>query len=550
MTNEELFYALSQVKPEYLEHRERMPVSPKRTPVRRMVLIAAVVAALTCTVFAAPYIRDFLKGMYQRTYLSSGAVTDIRGQTHVNTGMLDVYVELALEENRPRQIEQAYVPMYFAENWEPVAVQAPDYQAEWTTNVSTLLAWYTEDGKSACFEQHIVDSSIPANCTEFEIDSVNTGYNERVETEQVIIGEYKLYRVAVPPSSIEVDGETYTDEGRRRYYWSDGLYYYILELNWATEESVVELALDSLTPVENIAEYEKVEYYESDSVIQSEPCDIMLYPTWLPEGWRRYWAGYDVDGYYGISWDYQAETGEMTSDLTLEQGGSGLAGWIHMWENGPWEGTKEVLTIGAWEVTIYYNDERIQVLWYDGELDYLLKTAGPDRMSMEDILRVMESLETIENPETFLQSTAPEQTLFPEWVPEGWDKLRAEVLDGYYTFTWRHQVTGEPVYSNLTLEQMEHGSQMSSWMRSWLGPIDRSSEYLTIGQWDVTIYYNDTRIDAFWSADDVDYVLHTDGENMVCLEEVIRILESLSQTEEPEALAAEFPFSMNYDETE
>lgn len=79
MTNEELFYALSQVKPEYLEHSERMPVSPKRTLVRRMVLIAAVVAALSVSVFAASYIQNHLLGIVQRQTNKPGGLENIHG---------------------------------------------------------------------------------------------------------------------------------------------------------------------------------------------------------------------------------------------------------------------------------------------------------------------------------------------------------------------------------------------------------------------------------------------------------------------------------------
>lgn len=530
MTNEQLFQALAGVKPEYLDHSEgALPARKRLMP--RIILVAAVVASMIGTALAVPYIRNYLKNLYGRTYLESGAITDLQGETHVLTGMLDVYVALDLEPDRPQSIEEAYLPMYFVENWETVQEYAPNYQADWDKNRHDIaLEWISEDGRKVSYYQTTVNERIAEDCPEYEIDSVNTGYNDQIQVEQVTIGEYDLYRVVVPPSTVTMDGTVHTADGMRKYYWSDGRYLFWLELSWDVDESLVELALSSMKEVEDISDFQHIEYYEPDPEgwEWAEPGDIMLYPTWLPEGWRRNWAGCDGNGYYNFNWDHQDEGSEMTSNLELNQMDIGEIHWMRFWENGTWEGTKQNLIIGDWDVTIYYNESRIHAGWIAGDHQYILETDGMERISMDDLIRILENMEFIDDPQSLLEGISSTTVLYPEWIPDGWDLQRSEQVDGFYSFAWQHQVQNEPVFSHLYLEQMEHGFKMNSWLRIW-SPMKGTKEILDINGMEITIWYNDTRIDAFWYVGDVDCVLSSDGENKVSLEEMIRILESLSE---------------------
>ena len=536
MTNEQLFQALAGVRLEYLDHSEGF-VHVRKKAAPRMILIAAVVASLIGTALAVPYIRNYLKDLYGRTYLESGTITDLQGDTHVLTGMLDVYVALDLNPDRPQAIEEAYVPMYFVENWHPIQVDVPVYQAGWGENsTSNSLGWISENGQHVSFYQTVVNERIAGDCPEYEIDSVRTGYNDAIRVEQVTIGDYDLYRVAVPPSSVTVDGKNHTDDGMRKYYWSDGRYLFWLELSWDADESLVELALSSMKEVEDISDYQHIEYYEPDPEIWEwkEPGNIMLYPTWLPEGWRRNWAGCDGNGYYNFNWDHQDEGSEMTSNLELNQMDPGKYHWMLYWENGTWEGTRQNLTIGAWNVTMYYSESRIHAGWIAGDHQYVLEMDGKERISMEDFIWILENMEFADDPQHLLEELVPTTVLFPSWIPDGWELQRTENTDGFYSFAWQHQAQDTPVFSHLYLEQMEHGYKMNAWLRIW-SPVKGTKEILDINGLEVTLWYNDARIDAFWYVGDVDYVLSSDGKNMVSREDMIRILESMEKIADEDA---------------
>ena len=64
MTNEQLFQALAGVKTEYLDHSEGAVPARKRL-MPRIILVAAVVASIIGTALAVPYIRNYLKNLYE-----------------------------------------------------------------------------------------------------------------------------------------------------------------------------------------------------------------------------------------------------------------------------------------------------------------------------------------------------------------------------------------------------------------------------------------------------------------------------------------------------
>ena len=539
MTNEDLFLAITHARPGYLDHSEQSP-PVRRRKVPRLAMIAAIAAMLTFSALAVPYIRDALQNGYRRETAVPGVITDLRGRTHVHTGMIDVHVDLDLEEDRPESIEQAFVPMYFVENWEPVTKLRSASQAERTERINLWLSWQRDDGQTAIFQQNRIDNSFAPDTRGFELHSVNTGYNTGIEPEEITVGDYTVYRVLVPPSSLEHGGKIYSDGGRRVYLWSDGVYYYVLELSWETDETVAELALSSMEPValEEISEYESVEIREQPTYVPGEPRDTVLYPTWLPEHWRRSWASLNPDGFYEFWWDRKLPEHTHTSTLQLYQDNDGMAGQLREWEIGLYKGAeKTTMTIHDWDVIIYQNRTYICGFWNAGEEDYMLKCGSlEDRMDLDTFVKIIENMEVAEEPQTLLKNPDPGAVLYPEYLPEGWKYLRGEEEDGYYTLTWQHQQEDRPIFSQLFLTQVEHGYQMNAWNRTWSGPDKGTKEELSIGDWEVTLWYNDTRIEAFWFIGHVDYVLTSTGENRMNREDFLQVLESMAPADNPAEL--------------
>lgn len=129
MTNEDLFIAIGNVRPRYLEQSGEIPIRVRQRP-SRLILIAALVAALTCTVLGAAAIRNYLLRIDQKQTNRPGAVSDYRGETVVYEGRADINLSLDLVEDRPGEIEEYWLPMYFPEKWEAVVKERPEARKE------------------------------------------------------------------------------------------------------------------------------------------------------------------------------------------------------------------------------------------------------------------------------------------------------------------------------------------------------------------------------------------------------------------------------------
>ena len=406
MTNEDLFLALSGVNPEYLEHSEGCAPVRKRT-LRRIVLLAAAAAALAGTVIAAPYVRAHLQKLWTRQSNQAAVVEDFYGNVNVYQGWMDVNLTLDLEEDRPQYIETFYVPLYFAENWqtpETKSVQSQD------TPINSSLTWYTEDGTYAIVDQYIVDSRVQADGEEYPFDSIQVGYDAEVRTETVQLGGREVFRVIVGSSSLESEGEFYTAEGYQKYYWSDGLYLFTLETSLSVSEETVALALESIAPVDDISAHRNIRDSENEETQSTVPeltraplQETVWYPAYLPEGWEQVWGCTNLDGFYAFAWERDLENTAIRAHLELEQFESGsLSGYVREWETDVGGFTKEVRTIGGWEVTIYSKDTKIEAFWITENCDYSLCFRGPDGMTVEEIVQIIENLQIAEDPQSLL----------------------------------------------------------------------------------------------------------------------------------------------------
>ena len=354
MTNENLYVAMAHVDPEYLEHSERK-VRPQVKTARRALLAAALVAALTCTAFAIPAVRNMILGLEEQQ-VQLATVAETPSGEHAYQSVLDVTLNLDLR-NGPETLEQAYVPLWLAENWE--AVEQERYSSAPQTRRDSYLVWQSAAGETVSFRQ----STAPGYPGEYAFDTIGVGYGGQYESGQVTYGGLDLWQIAAAPSQAE-NGDTHV--GVRKFYWSDGAYIFTLETGYGVSTEILERIFGSITAVEDLADYENVTYVEYVEPEEPETQKTVWYPAWLPEGMEPCYGGI-VDGCYEFYWAMETEADARVS-LELLQRLDWDEGNIQNWETtSSQEVTKETVTIQGWEVTIYASEHKAEAMWQTGE---------------------------------------------------------------------------------------------------------------------------------------------------------------------------------------
>ena len=405
MTNEDLFIAIGNVRPRYLEQSGEIPIRVRQRP-SRLILIAALVAALTCTVLGAAAIRNYLLRIDQKQTNRPGAVSDYRGETVVYEGRADINLSLDLVEDRPGEIEEYWLPMYFPEKWEAVVKERPAGQERTGKETMNDMKWTDSDGNYAIFTQNTVDQRIPADCEEYPFDVIFTGYNDTFESGTMELGAYEVFFVEVKPSSFTSGERVYTSDGYRKFYWSDGLYIFTLETSFAVTDDVVRMALESFAPVDDISEYESVRLVEPDTPTEPTSGPVVQeiwFPTHIPQGWRMESGVRYDDGCCEFVWKYAHEDTAIESYLELAQflNDSGPHS-VYEWETGNSDYTKQIHQIGDWTVSVYSADKKVQAFWVMDGYDYVLTMKGTDKageIDTAEVIRIIGSMERIESTE-------------------------------------------------------------------------------------------------------------------------------------------------------
>ena len=400
MTNRDLFLALNYARPEYLECSETAGRQPKRISVR-VLLVAAVLAALSCTVLGGVLLTNRIEQAQALQTNRPAVTTDLGGTVQVSEGMAEVYLALSMEEVRPAQIEDFYVPMFFDENWQMDKQVRPTHQQNREVYPDTRLRWKNEDGCYAEFTQFVVDASIAADCAEYPFDCVSTGYNETCHMETVQLGQYSLFCVTVPPSSTESEGQTLYHDGLRKFYWSDGLYLFALEVSYEVSDETVCRALDSICVVTDITDYEQVVYMDPEPTVYATQMAVLV-PAELSDDWQQRYGYLAPDGCYNFAWNPAADSGipatlELAQVLTDSQ-----TGLIRDWETSTDDVQKYTYTLQDWQVTVYCRAHKLEAFWHAGETDYVLTVRGAGEEALDGVLTFIENLQWTNTPEDWL----------------------------------------------------------------------------------------------------------------------------------------------------
>jgi len=400
MTNHDLFRSLNYVDPDYLEHSEGQTVSG-RLPLR-VILTAAVIALLTCSVLAGILITNHIAQAEPVQTNRPAIVHSLSGSVQVSEGFAEINLALDMSEARPVQIEHFYVPMYFSENWQMKEQIRPSHQENREIYPDTRLMWQDGENNWAEFTQHVVDARIAADCPAYPFDGISTGYNDTCLVENVQLGQYDLFCVTVPPSSTQSEGQTLYHEGLRKFYWSDGLYLFTLAVSYDVSDETVRLALDSLTEVPDITDYEQVTYLEEPERVTYPAQENMLVPAQLPDDWTQYYGYLAPTGCYELAWTPGAES-QIAGILELTQVPTdSQTGLIRDWETTTEEHVeKQVYTVQDWQVTVYSRSNKVQAFWHAGQTDYVLSVRGIGTQ-VEAVLDFIAGLEMTDTPEAWL----------------------------------------------------------------------------------------------------------------------------------------------------
>lgn len=261
--------------------------------------------------------------------------------------------------------------------------------------VSTFLQWQSEDGAVVSFCQE----ACPGYHGDYAFEIVEIGYQNSYTISRTQYGGLDLWTVAVGPSQAETADGLAADEGFRKFYWSDGLYLLSLETPYDAEDALLEQIFASVSVVDDITLYEDIEYVEpvqTDGA--TEPAAAVWFPAELPEGFALesgILAGKTRACYEFVWVDSSGGTLELRQMEDWEDGA------IRSWETMTQEHTKEVVTVGGWEVTVYSAAGwKTEAMWQTEDGYYDLVSRGA--LTPEALVQVIESLEILEDPAPYL----------------------------------------------------------------------------------------------------------------------------------------------------
>lgn len=394
MISEDLFLALAHARPEYIAHCDKPQKHHKNASVR-IFWIAAAIALLSCSVFAATVLRNYLTGAESKQENRPGISVDYHGNLNVYEGLAEVKLSLALEASRPQIIEDYFVPLWFAENWTMTEQQRPLAQQNHPNQTMSRLEWHDSQGGYAIFTQQTIDPTIQPDCPEFPFDIISTGYNNSCDIQERMIGNQQVYTVSVSPSELEVDGVSYSHPGFRKYYWSDGLYLFTLETAFDVPFHIIANAMESIAEVGDISAYVLIHYLVPEAPLEMEQQMQMWLPTVLPEGWELIGSKMHPDGCYTFQWRHQQDGSYSHLEL-MQVPTASQQSLIRDWETSREEVTKEQCLVGAWQVTIYQSQYKTQAFWAMEGFDYILTSEGRTILSLQEIVELIESMKPVE----------------------------------------------------------------------------------------------------------------------------------------------------------
>ena len=398
MTNLDLIAAIGAADSEDLERSERTACPRRRRITVRVLAAAAMLAVLSTTVFAVPAIRNALFGVTTRQCSISRIFVQEGKKADISESSIDVSLDVQMLPEAPDTLETCYAPMLPAERWEPIPLTVTEGTVV-SFDRDTLLQWKNEDGDYVLFRQ--------AACPDYTggcgWDSVCTGFDAAYTVSQTELGGRTVQRIVVEPSEKETDGVRAEHPGLQKLYWSDGLYIFSMEVNYAMSDAELAEVLESVQPVADVSDLVVIERTPAPAPsTETLRVERILFPAALPEGYAQSLGARQPNGEYLFLWLLWKDD-NVVGVLELSNGPRGRNSDIRRdWETFYIPDETERLEVNGTPVTCYQNHFRAQLLWkYEG-VDYTLKASGNERLSVEELLEIMENLILTEDIDSVL----------------------------------------------------------------------------------------------------------------------------------------------------
>lgn len=384
MTTLDLIAAIGAAGNEDLEHSERT-VSTRHRVTTSVLLVAAILAMLTATAFAVPAIRNALFGTVVKQTFVSKIFVEEGNSADVRESSVDVSLDVRMNPDAPNVLKTCYVPMLPAREWEPIPIKVTSGQ-ELSFRTSTLLQWRNSEGDYVLFRQF----AMPDYSVEQPFDSVCTGFDAEYSTDQLQLGEYTVQRITVEPSTMETLGFRGENAGLQKLYWSDGDYIFSMEVNYSMSEEELGAILESIAPVEQVGDYVAVE--RTPGIVLPLPqlhLAEIRFPKTLPEGYVQTAGAQAAIGEYFFLWCKKDTLPESVLELSIAPEGRNID--IQKdWETSAEDDSKTTREAGGITVLCYQREAQAQLLWSIDGADYTLKSSGPERLSTEELLQLLE----------------------------------------------------------------------------------------------------------------------------------------------------------------
>ena len=385
MTKLDLIAAIGAASDEDLEHSERLASGKHRVKIR-ILMAAAIIALLSFTAFAAPAIWNALFGVTAEQYRISGIFVEKGQPIDVRESSLNISLDVQMSKDAPSRLLTCYVPMLPAEQMEPIPLTVMK-GAVINFRTDSLLQWQNEDGEYVLFRQ----VAWPDYAKGQTFDTVSTGFDAGYSITQTELGGYTVQRLMVEPSEKDENGVHAEHPGLQKLYWSDGLYIFSMEVNYSMPDARLAEILESIRPVSDPADYLVI---EEIPVPETKPKPIIklsqiLFPGSLPEGYKLSWGRRYKTGECDFLWRKDGETMPTVLNLTVNgKNDQFKADWER--QARPYEQTER--EVNGTTIHCCEDNWTSQLLWRFDGTPYSLISTGPQRLTVEELLELVEGM--------------------------------------------------------------------------------------------------------------------------------------------------------------